>query len=708
MPDLKIVVSDERKKELRNVNGFTEQNFLDRAAAQGWTDEEDKTILKRLWQSYDYFRKREQERVRGGEPARDSSRSEQMVSHIMDTKLDEKMPNESKTDMLKSFDDNGYMDQIREFRTMSDKYNNSGTHFNKRMHETFGQDKQNFFKKYFGSEQANAEGNNNNAEADVYYDRDDDSYDADDVTYNDKYLDTDEDFALADTCYDAIFDKNGNYSEEIKEAVNDVGGAGNKRTYYNNILKAISNIPEENRSDIQNKAIEGLNNMITHDIPLAEKAKKWSDKVSGKKYSGDIANLLPKLYMVTDNLPEDHPYMKVLKELEEGKVPEYPEINSENVSFLVMDTALKHAKAELEKLPETKAKKNALEAIEDYNAPYLLNGAEKERKYYPVFIKFLSFTDELKEKVRNTYEVLSNDKNASGNGETKPYTDMLKAMRDFSRTRFDNINMGSMGDTSARNAMNAMEDSIIAYAKSEKDNPLNAAVPVALGTLGFVNKEKATDMRAQIAANILTELNSVRKEWYDSRDTTTYTNFKSALERLSKATDVNSEEYKNAIKDVKDYSKTYLENRNLGKKAWEKAGEVRKQMALVAYSLVEPEEAAQMLEEANKARKTESKKINFEELKNKVESGIKAGSKVNIEEAEAYVKQKQQERQAEKDKSWEDYLQAGEKSHDHEDKVLEKRKKRTEARDKKIANIAEETDLKWNPNAKKKGGSVLS
>ncbi len=473
--------------------------------------------------------------------------------------------------------------------------------------------------------------------------------------------------------YDNCVDKDGKAYSRINSVVKEYSSrnySGDSPYEYSedreNCLKDIreelNKIPEDKRTDKQKDIIGRCNQIVDVDIPYEKQRREWTKGIFDKNGFYIQSNWLNEFYDMAQSLKDkpDHPFHKVIQEIEKGSVPEYKVDNvktnanhgqSTLYTDLITEMIFQHAEKALEN-ENSPEKDNLLKKIDVYKKerPSHEEQAKKQAEAAPYEESYQSFSKEDRKKLLDKAEFLINDGNQKGNGDTKEFQDLVKALQEAGNDKNFLFRQG-------HKQMADLDRAIQVYQDSEHNNLLrNHNVGIIIDAQEKINPEGAKASRKNLANDIYDTIKHTKKEWYDRKNTTEFNEMLDAMKTYCE-TDPDAPEFKAAQDGLEKATKNYLEKKKggLGTEAHQAGGEERRQMAVLALSLVKPEEAQAMVEQANRTR---TNKIDLEKLEQKT-SGSQQRRKA-AKEAKLKAAQNKRKRKAAKNKAKSENITNGE------------------------------------------------
>ena len=405
-------------------------------------------------------------------------------------------------------------------------------------------------------------------------------------------------------------DRNGMYLPKVYETAkanidyefsdDPVQAKAERLEIYKKIIDAMDKyFPPGRRTDRQEKFYETLSNEISS---FGQEKKDWAKKVSENGYFFPSIWLEP-IYALK-KVPEvaknkEHPVNKVIAQIEEGRVPEYPNIkidaNNQRYVDLVTSCIHEHIMEAIKGLEASIEKQAVIDAINVFNgkAEHRKKWVEIQKMYVPFNDAFEKLTGDSQKRIGVLAKKLENTQNQNGSGTSDEFNQMIESMKDFSTEK------SRYGGSNIFEKMIKMNDSVNVFIEAEqKLHPENENIHIALAALDVVNPLKAAETRQELAKNLYTNLTDTKKGFFHSFgiDTDEYTKFKNAMEAFSKVKEGDSG-YEKAAEDLAKLSREYIGKKKGGISV--EASNDRRKLAILAYSLVKPEEAADMVAAAN-------------------------------------------------------------------------------------------------------------
>ena len=459
---------------------------------------------------------------------------------------------------------------------------------------------------------------------------------------------------ILDGAYELVYDANGEKINETSDWLNaltreDYGDRSSQGIkIQDNAFMAIAKLASKHElTDKQKQTIEKINAYhesvdervkAVEEIEEEQKRIAWENSPEGKREMLR-ASITQKGYMQPYGLVDpmiklyeseevqnnpDHPFHKVFNELKEGKVPEY-NVNTDQAQHryvdLITETIVSHTKDVLKNFSDEKLKDEVSKKIDEYekSIAYRKKYADFERKIVDYEDAFSKMTQADREKVGKMADTIETTKNANGHGETKEFKEMLESMRSFSKSN------DWFGGNDLFKAMQDLDVKVNTFVESEKENPENETALLALYALDKVNPAKASERRQELAKNIYDNLSHTSVAFGDS------TEFKKFRDKLKEFSELSPDDpkYETVKGELADLSRGYISKKKGGLNvvATQEDGEKRRELAVLTLSLVNPEEAQQLVDQANAARakkyanKQDKKQINLQELAEKAGFG---------------------------------------------------------------------------------------
>ena len=597
---------------------FLDQNFgyddFEKAAKEnGWLAEGqstvdaqiDKDILKAAWNNFCAYD--EKNRYRNGleKTGSNAKNAMEILDDIMTQKLPSDKPYEKKSTYINSIRDNALENETK---NLANKINNDYLYDKLSAERALDPAKRNEVYKHFPR----------------------------------SFGDRQKDLLMAG--YDNCIDKDGKVYRELihlaeRYSDRDYGYEGgddysvDRKKCLEELKAELDKIPEDKRTDKQKDIIRDCEHVLTVDIPYQDEKKAWADKIIEENGFYSDTKWHETFYDIAHSLKDkpDHPFHKVIKEIENGRVPEYnvtnvkkemPKNQSTLYTALITDVIFKHAEEALK--DDGPLKDQLLAKIDEYKKarPNDDERIKQEAEDAPYEEAYKNFTKEDRKKLIEKAQFFVEDGNRRGNGETEEFKNLVNALNEAGDDKKYLFRSGHA-------LMAKLDRAIQEFQASEHNNLLqNANVILTIDAQEKVNPEGAKITRQNLANDIYDTVKNTKKEWYDRKNTTEFGVMLDAMKTYCE-TDPDSEGYAKAAEDLENATKEYLRLKKggLGTEAIQAGGEERRQRAVLALSLVNPEEAERMVREANKTR---AHQIDLNTLKEKT-SGSKKRREIEKE-----------------------------------------------------------------------------
>ena len=621
----KLYLNDVTQKQLEEISNISEKDFMDQAAKNGWDKERDKKILGSVYRSI-----QDNKGFMGT-----NNPILKAAADILHKDLSQsRFPDSHKADLI------GYITNTNTYIYFT------GINYNNR---------EDLLEEYekrvrFAGRKTDKEGNeyreyrNSNEETNITnFD-----YSVDPVEEANNWRNGREDFLkscsnlwkrpeeqkLVGDLYDCCIGDDGILNKELAQRVKNLPyeyyvskEPGDDIEYKTDRVVDVKNkmllIKDEELTQAQKDCYNAINHYL--DVSIKEQEREvYLQSPEGKRetfFNNCFANhqyvranqydMLSAVYNACKDAPEGSDAYNLLRELESGKPKGYEEASMKDQPALVTSMLVKDMQEVLDKMakdaPDDLSVNKAQTAVNEY-ARKIEPAVLKEKEDLPFMRVFMGISEQDQKDVRTLADTMEKDGNVNGKGKTNEFNNMINDMKAFSASMGAGANAGSIAGQALQKAMQKMNTSINAFVASEKlengeNNIQNPNIGLAVGALNTVDPLGAAEHRAQIAKNLYDNLNDTKKEWYDRKDTTEYTNFKEALRDFSQLKP-GDEGYEAAKEKAGRLAKVYLEKKKGGLTvdAHQKGGDARRKMAILTVALVDPAAAQEMVNEANTVR----------------------------------------------------------------------------------------------------------
>ena len=393
-------------------------------------------------------------------------------------------------------------------------------------------------------------------------------------------------------------------------------------------------------TDADKKALEGIDKQAERKAIIEEAEKFVSDVVKDQKWFYGSERTLRNMYLATEGLPKDHPYVQQLENIRQGITgfhPEFPLKKDLAGKIYVLQTYEEFKKAK-ELLAETKLETPAVkEAIDniDQRLTNIRTAAEREREQLPLIVAWNGWDADQLRKFDELEDAINADK------QNKP---------DFRVYGLGYIAKGinnclGMEEGTALDTMAKLPEMLPQY--MERIGMAHPAYEKALAVLEIVAPEKAKNLRADVeyvhkseqlqermdafdkemeGFNILKEnLAKVEKAYFRHKNSPQYNDMIQKLDDVCKAT--SEAELAEAKNKLMESAKKYLEHTGLdAASSLHPNAEIRR---LCAYDILAKTNEEVFEDFANRGNKERGKddKISRERLENLPGVGKRAATK---------------------------------------------------------------------------------
>ena len=238
---------------------------------------------------------------------------------------------------------------------------------------------------------------------------------------------------LLETAADARYNKDGSRNYDISGTLfsmmyRDLGDARSRGNKLDELRRKLEDVPEQNRSEAQNKALQLVEKQISR-IPVIEECEKFAKAASGHGWPA-AESTLRKLFEAGEGLPKDDPYTVQLENLRNGTTI-YHDKMVQAYSHRQMDAILGKMKDALENGGKnTPAAENALREIGETQSR-IHDQVETEKAYYFSEDRLKScvgYEGEKRQALRKIADVIRNSRPALNVEGAKQVTDALDVL----------------------------------------------------------------------------------------------------------------------------------------------------------------------------------------------------------------------------------------------------------------------------------------
>ncbi|MBE5860916.1 MAG: hypothetical protein E7301_12470 [Butyrivibrio sp.] len=466
---------------------------------------------------------------------------------------------------------------------------------------------------------------------------------------------------LISDLYDCAFDKNDAFQERFAK---NLDYTTDKNFYLNSTKNAekfeeqvkylrqeLDRIPRHLRSDKHTNTLKKIDSYLNITIKdekdkISQKEHEewlktpegmkytWVENTVSKGYLMDFRPLLRKIYDACADAPEGSDLYNVKKMFEEGKSPdpEYKDISVDDYFYYVAKSMLEKARDTFQDIDNEKVQ-DALSAIEMFLSENknLDELAQKEKDEIPFFRTYYKIGPFDQYQIGRLASALKADGNSKGKKDSKEFNELITSMELFSKSVSGPL--ASLAGRLFSEALIDMKDKATAYIESEKkNNPEdyieNKNISIATVAIDKADPAKAINYRQELAADMYKNLKNATKKWYKFQfiNTSEFDQLLKALKTYSEIS-VTDEGYEKAAEELKKKAKKYIEEKGgMLKEGVRSESEARREIALLALSTVDPEEAQKIVEIANKSKKRKHK-IELDALIEKTGIGFSKDSK---------------------------------------------------------------------------------